>query len=141
MNNAFNQIRVAKGQEWLTAIRTRRGCFQIRVMPFGFKNSPATFQRVIDEALSDLSFSCAIAYINNILINSPDKKTHAQDLFKFVSSIHTKWLLIKPIKCELFQSKVAWLVKIVISKSHAVSLSKKDAILNWATPPTQKKLS
>ena len=138
--NAFNQVRVAEGQEWLTAIRTRRGCFQFRVMPFGLKNAPATFQRVIDEALGDLRFTCAVAYVDDILIHSPDEQTHARDLVKVVAAIHAAGLFIKPSKCEFFKKEVTWLGNMVLAEGHAVSPSKTEAILNWSTPTTQKQV-
>lgn len=40
---AFHRVRVAKGDEWKTAFRTRYGLFEWKVCPFGLTGSPATF--------------------------------------------------------------------------------------------------
>ena len=40
---AFNKLRIAKGDEWLTAFRTRYGLFEYLVMPFRLANAPSTF--------------------------------------------------------------------------------------------------
>ena len=40
---AFYKIRIAKGQEWITAFRTRYELFEYLVIPFGLTGAPATF--------------------------------------------------------------------------------------------------
>ncbi len=44
LRDAYYQIRVAEGDEWKTAFRTRYGHFEYTVMPIGLRNAPATFQ-------------------------------------------------------------------------------------------------
>ena len=45
VRGAYNLLRVAEGEEWKTAFRTRYGLFESLVMPFGLTNAPADFQR------------------------------------------------------------------------------------------------
>ncbi|CBF89286.1 hypothetical protein AN0536.2 [Aspergillus nidulans FGSC A4] len=45
---AFHKIWIAKGQEWMTAFRTRYGLFEWLVTPFGLANAPSTFQKYIN---------------------------------------------------------------------------------------------
>ena len=52
IRGAYNLIRMAEGDEWKTAFRTRYGLFESLVMPFGLTNAPATFQAYINETLS-----------------------------------------------------------------------------------------
>lgn len=49
-------------------------------MPFGLKNTPATFQRIIDKLLSELPNILILAYIGDIIICSNDLNSHIQDL-------------------------------------------------------------
>ena len=40
---AFNRVRIAEGDEWKTAFRTRYGLFEYLVMPFRLTNAPTAF--------------------------------------------------------------------------------------------------
>src|SRR5690606_4894087 len=46
---AYNLLRIAKGEEWKTAFRTRYGLYEYLVMPFGLTNAPASWQHFIND--------------------------------------------------------------------------------------------
>ncbi|KAH8145878.1 uncharacterized protein LAJ45_10020 [Morchella importuna] len=54
LKNGYNLIRIAKGEEWKTAFRTKYGLFEYRVMPFGLTNAPASFQVMVNTIFKDL---------------------------------------------------------------------------------------
>lgn len=72
--NAFKQVRIKEGQECLNAFRCQIGVYQLFEMPFGLKNAPACFQRLIDTALGDLLGLCAVSYADDILVFSPKRR-------------------------------------------------------------------
>jgi hypothetical protein len=43
ITDAYNHIRIADGEEWKTAFRTKFRHFEYLVMPFGLTNAPALF--------------------------------------------------------------------------------------------------
>ena len=47
----YNNVRIKEGDEWKAAFRTNRGLFEPTVMFFGLCNSPATFQRMMNDIL------------------------------------------------------------------------------------------
>jgi predicted aspartyl protease len=51
IHGVYNLVRMAEGEEWKTAFRTRYGLFESLVMPFGLTNTPASFQHFINDVL------------------------------------------------------------------------------------------
>jgi len=65
----FNNVRIKEGDEWKAAFRTNRGLFEPLVMFFGLTNSPATFQKMMNEIFIDLiSEGVVVVYLDDILI-------------------------------------------------------------------------
>ena len=56
------------------------GKWEFKRCPFGFGQAPAYFQRLVNEVLSGLIF--AFGYLDDILVYSPDMKTHLEHLKK-----------------------------------------------------------
>lgn len=50
------------------------------VMPFGLSNAPTTFQSYIHIALSGLIDIVCVAYLDDILIFTPDRESHTTAL-------------------------------------------------------------
>ena len=76
LRHAYNLVRIAAGDEWKTAFRTRYGSFEWLVMPFGLSNAPSTFQRFMNDVFSDLLNICVIVYLDNVLIFSDSLAQH-----------------------------------------------------------------
>jgi len=51
IRGAYNLVRMAEGEEWKTAFRTRYGLFESLVMPFGLTNAASDFQALINDVL------------------------------------------------------------------------------------------
>jgi len=48
----YNNIRIHEGDEWKAAFSCKYGLFEPTVMFFGLTNSPATFQRMMNETFN-----------------------------------------------------------------------------------------
>ena len=97
---AFNKLRVAKGDEWLTAFRTRYGLFEYLVMPFGLANAPSTFQHYVNDALRPYLDVFCMAYIDDILIYSETLSEHRQHVRLVLKAMEQAGLQLDISKSE-----------------------------------------
>ncbi|GJV96603.1 reverse transcriptase domain-containing protein [Tanacetum coccineum] len=93
-----------EGDEDKTTLFTRKGVFCYMKMPFGFKNTLATYQKLVDKVLNDQIGRNLEAYVDDMVIKSAseeDMLLDIQETFDMLRSINMK-LNLK--KCS-FESK------------------------------------
>ena len=136
---AFHKVRVAEGEEWKTAFRTRYGLFEWLVTPFGLSGAPATFQRYINKILQDFLDDFASAYIDDILIyTSGSKEDHMRKVRLVLDRLCAHGLHLDPDKCEFGVRRVKYL-GFVIHAGVGIQADpdKIRAIRDWEAPTTQ----
>jgi hypothetical protein len=78
IQKAFNKIRIATPENKdLLTFCTPLSNYKPKVLQFSPTNSPATFQRFINNTLFDYLNVFCTAYINNILIYSQSQEEHS----------------------------------------------------------------
>lgn len=77
----YHQIPMNEHDKEKTAFGTPRGgLFHYRVMPFGLCYAPATFQRVIEQALNGLQWQVTVLYLDDIIVVGRDFEEHLNNL-------------------------------------------------------------
>ena len=82
----------------ISAFVTPDGLYQYKVMPFGMKNSPATFQRVVNSLIS--SWDGCKAYIDDAIIYSEVWQQHLQIIRTFFDRLSEAKLTVNLAKSE-----------------------------------------
>lgn len=100
--SGFTQLKIAKDHREKSAFRTHRGLFQFRRMPFGLKNGPAIFQRVMQAILSPFLWIFTLVYIDDIVIYSKSWEDHLDHLDQVLTVIEESGLTLSPTKCHFF---------------------------------------
>ncbi len=89
----------------------RYGTFQFEVMLFGSKNSGATFQRMMDNLLVNLSkVKC---YVDDVVVHSATMEEHVKHLEKVMSLLRKHGLRVRLSKCFFMQPRVQLLGHII----------------------------
>jgi hypothetical protein len=84
IKDAYHNLHIAKGDEWKTAFQMKYSLYEYLVMPFGLMNAPASFQRWMNEVLSDYLDIFCIAYLDNMLIYSDNLNQYQQHVTKIL---------------------------------------------------------
>lgn len=137
---AFHRVRVAKGDEWKTAFRTRYGLFEWKVCPFGLTGSPATFQRFLNWILRDYLDDFCSAYVDDILIfTTGDLKDHRAKVSQVLQRLLDHNLTLDLNKCE-FETKATKYLGYIVEVGAGIRMDpdKVKAILGWQRPTTVK---
>lgn len=136
--SAFHRIRVAEGDEYLTAFRTRFGLYEYRVMPFDLASAPSSFQNYINDALKGYLDEFCTAYIDDILIFSHSLEEHQEHVKKVLKRLSEAVLQIDIKKCEFHIKSIKFLGFIITAEGKKMDPAKFEAIDKWPTPKNAK---
>ena len=100
-------------------------------MPFGLKNAPATFQRLMNSVLTGYQGLQAFVYLDDIIIYASDLTEHAQRLSNIFARLRANNLQLQPDKCEFLRKEVAYLGHIITETGVQPNPSVIKAILDY----------
>ena len=138
--SGYWQMQVKEEDRPKTAFSTHRGQFQWTVMPFGMTNGPASFTRLMNLALSGLTWTHCLVYLDDIIIWAPTFEDHICRLRLVFDRIRAAGLKLKPTKCRFLRKEVAFLGHVVSSDGIKTDPEKVKAVKTWPVPLNVKEL-
>ncbi len=80
LKSGYWQLEMEEDSIQKTAFVTSAGLFEFLRLPFGLKNSVASFQRLMETVLRDLKGKCCLVYIDDVVVYSKNEEEHMYDL-------------------------------------------------------------
>lgn len=138
LSKGYWQIRVRKDCRHMTAFTTPDGCYQFRRLPFGMRNSGATFNRMMRKMLKGTTN--VEQYVDDILVHTKTWIEHIDRIKDLFERIAEAGLTAKPTKCFTGYETMEFLGHIVGKGAMTVEESKVEKIKDANRPVTKKQV-
>ena len=103
LKSGFWQVKMAEESRQYTAFTVGSlGVYEFLRMPFGLCNAPATFQRLMQNCLSELNLTYTLVYLDNVVVFLDTEKEHLKRLRAVLKRFQEHGLKLKPSKCNFF---------------------------------------
>ena len=94
----YNQIKMNPKDMTKTTFTIEWGIYYYTVMPFGLKNTGATYQRMATALLHDMMHNEVEVYVDDMIVKSKDRGGHITNLRNFFERIEEYRLRLNPQK-------------------------------------------
>ena len=138
--SGFWQVKINPESQEKTAFATHSGLYEFRVMPFGLCNSPATFQRLMENVLAGLTKKSCMVYIDDVLVIGRTFQEHLGNLREVFQRLRSAGLRLKLNKCLFAGSSVVYLGFVVSREGIAPDPLKVEAVRAFPQPHDVKSL-
>ncbi|KAJ9513219.1 hypothetical protein QJQ45_029518 [Haematococcus lacustris] len=135
MRSGFFQLIIAPADRIKTAFWCGNKLYHFNRMPFGLRNAPAEYQRVMDRCIADAGLThCCKAYIDDLLIHSTSTEQHLADVAAALRMLQANGLKAHPDKSLFGADVVEYLGHNVSSHGLSPTEAKVAAVTALPTP-------
>ena len=140
LQSGFWQQEIHPNSRHLTAFCCHEGLFELRHLPFGLKNSPSSFARLMQVVLRGLLWKICLVFVDDVIIFSKDFSEHVPNLETVFERLRKANLKLKPRKCEFGKRKVRFLGHYVSAKGLECLLETCKTVSEYPQPQTVKQV-
>ena len=123
-----------KGIKKIHCNSTPEGHVEFERMPFGFKTAPATFQRMMDNALRGLNGKICMVYLDDIVVFDSKVEEHNQNLVTLFERQRQTGLKLQFDKCQYLKPKLEYLGHVITKDAIKLNSAKLQAVAEFRIP-------
>jgi len=140
LRSGYWQIILTDRAKRLMGMITQLGTFGWNVLPFGPKNAPAHFQRVMRKVLAQTLEKFALVYIDDIIIFSDSFEDHIKHIKEVFQCLKTANLMVAKDKAHFCLKQVKLLGKVVTGEGMIPDPAIIADVNNFPTPKNAKQV-
>lgn len=138
LTSGFYQMKLHPDDTAKTGFSTSSNHFEWKRVPFGLKNAPGSFQRLMSIILGDLSPLQIGIYIDDIVIASKTLQEHLEKLKLVFDKLTAHHLKLKPSKCKFLLDSITYLGFHVTNGVVQPDPSNLNVVQNFKIPANKK---
>lgn len=129
---AYHHVAIDPDSIEKTAFITPDGHYEYLRLPFGLKNAPATFQRIIARVIEGLPN--VRAYLDDIVVFTANEAEHSKALERLFQRLARNNLRLRHEKCVFFAREIEYLGHVITNRTVRPAPSKTTSITNYPKP-------
>lgn len=134
--SGFHQVEVEEKDIQKTAFSVDGGHYEFVRMPFGLRNAPSTFMRLMDNVLREHIGKICLVYMDDIIVFASSLQQHLENLTKIFDTLNKYNLKIQIDKCDFLCKEVTFLGHVVTPDGVKPNPDKIKVIKNFPIPKT-----
>ena len=113
--SGYNHIKMSEKDQERTFFVTNQGLFCYKVMPFGFKNAGATYQRLMNKMFTHQIGRNVQVYVDDMLVKGLRENDHLDDLQETFNTFRLYNMKLNPNKC-MFEVTIGKFLGFMVSQ-------------------------
>ena len=137
LTSGYYQVEMDSESKEKTAFIVDNKLLEFNRLPFGLKNAPGLFQRIMQQVLVDTG---VLPYLDDIVIASSEFDKHLASIRNVLSRFRQYNLKIKPSKCVFAANQILFLGHLISEDGIKPDPKKIDDLLKMAPPKSVKEV-
>ena len=140
LKSGYHQVALAEDSKEKTAFAANDGLYEFNVLPFGLRNGPAHFSRLMQSVLTGMIGTICFVYLDDIIILGRSLEEHLENLSRVLTTLRSFNLRLSLEKFCFLQSEITYLGHIVSREGIRPMFDKVSCIKNYPRPINGKQI-
>ena len=141
LKGGYHQVSLDPEAKEKTAFCVNDRLYEYTRLPFGLRNAPSHFSRLMTSILSNLIGTAVLIYLDDIVVLGEIVADHTHNLICILETLRRSNLKINLTKCQFFKTSVEFLGHQVTPDGIRPVHDKVEAIRNYRRPRNPKEVS